>query len=136
MFIRRIVYRLGFRPELGNIFYSPSLSILYAFRDYPITIDYKFDAWKTDPIIETPTIKDSVMEETPETIIEAMLFGFNATGVTDDPATRVLYLTDLRNEVAEQRYERNEEEAALRDDKLIILLSQMLIELRTEMLNS
>jgi len=75
------------------------------------------------------------MEQTPEDIIDAMLFGFKATGVPDVPHARLLYLTDLRNEVAEQRYESNEEEAAIRDDKLIVTLSQMLIELRTEMLN-
>lgn len=124
--IRGLVYWLGFRPRLGNIFYSPS-------REWVIA--WKESAGKTRLIIETPIIKDSVMEETPETIIESMLFGFNATGITDSPHTRLRYLTDLRNEVAEQRYESNEENAAIHDDKLIILLSQMLIELRTEMLN-
>jgi len=31
--IRRLVYRLGFRPKPGSIFFSPSLSLLISVRD-------------------------------------------------------------------------------------------------------
>lgn len=33
-FIRRVVYRMGFRPKLGSLFYSPSADFIYAHRDY------------------------------------------------------------------------------------------------------
>lgn len=36
MRLRRLVYRLGFRPPLGSVLHSPSLSMTYAFRDHPI----------------------------------------------------------------------------------------------------
>lgn len=32
-YIRKVVYRLGYRPKLGSIFHSPSLNLVYAFRD-------------------------------------------------------------------------------------------------------
>lgn len=33
-YIRRMVYRAGLRPKPGNPFYSPSLDITYAYKDY------------------------------------------------------------------------------------------------------
>ena len=32
--LRRLVYRLGFRPRLGSILYSPTLDWHYAFRTF------------------------------------------------------------------------------------------------------
>lgn len=32
--MRRLVYRLGFRPKPGNPFHDPSLSFLYFWLDY------------------------------------------------------------------------------------------------------
>ena len=34
-YIRRLIYRLGFRPRAGSLFFSPSLSFFYAFKDNP-----------------------------------------------------------------------------------------------------
>jgi len=31
--IRKLVYRLGFRPKMGSVFYSPSLAIFYVHKD-------------------------------------------------------------------------------------------------------
>lgn len=31
--LRGLLYRLGVRPKLGSIFYSPSASMVYGFRD-------------------------------------------------------------------------------------------------------
>jgi hypothetical protein len=30
--LRRMIYRLGFRPRGGSVFYSPSLSFIHSFR--------------------------------------------------------------------------------------------------------
>mgnify|MGYP001028440373 CR=1 FL=1 len=33
-YVRRGLYRLGYRPRLGSIFFSPSLDMRYAWREY------------------------------------------------------------------------------------------------------
>lgn len=38
---RSLIYRLGFRPRLGSIFYSPSLAWFYVFKDYDIAAAFK-----------------------------------------------------------------------------------------------
>lgn len=40
--IRSWVYRLGFRPKSGAILFSPSLALLFGYRDHKKAID---DAW-------------------------------------------------------------------------------------------
>ncbi len=37
MRLRRMVYSLGYRPRPGTLLYSPSLALLYAACDNPIT---------------------------------------------------------------------------------------------------
>lgn len=31
--VRGLIYKLGFRPKRGSIFFSPSLNLHYAFRE-------------------------------------------------------------------------------------------------------
>lgn len=38
MLIKEWVYRLGFRPKIGNILHSPSLSLIYAFKDAGVDV--------------------------------------------------------------------------------------------------
>lgn len=38
---RTLIYRLGFRPRLGSIFYSPSLAWRYVYEDYGIADAFK-----------------------------------------------------------------------------------------------
>jgi hypothetical protein len=38
MRVKRVIYRMGFRPQLGSIFHSPSLNFLYTFKEY-VTYD-------------------------------------------------------------------------------------------------
>jgi hypothetical protein len=51
-YIRRLVYRLGFRPKPGSIFYSPSLTLTVGLKDFPInTCDdmvYKYENLRED----------------------------------------------------------------------------------------
>lgn len=35
MQVKRFVYWLGIRPKFRSIFYSPSLSLAYAYKDHP-----------------------------------------------------------------------------------------------------
>lgn len=34
--IKALIYKIGFRPQLGNVFHSPSLSLIYCYRDYNV----------------------------------------------------------------------------------------------------
>lgn len=33
MWLKRVVYRRGYRPKVGSVFYSPSMTLLYALDD-------------------------------------------------------------------------------------------------------
>lgn len=43
--IRRLVYKLGFRPGINSIFRSPSLELHYAFKDEGDTVVIRRQLW-------------------------------------------------------------------------------------------
>jgi hypothetical protein len=51
MRLRRVLYRMGLRPRLGSIWYSPSLSMIYAFKDAKFVETMMAELAKPPPII-------------------------------------------------------------------------------------
>lgn len=41
MRIKRVLYRVGLRPKRGSIWYSPSLSVIYAYKDADFVGNFK-----------------------------------------------------------------------------------------------
>ena len=63
MRLRRGLYRLGFRPRLGSIWHSPSLHMIYAFKDADFVNTFKsaFETTYEEIIMTDNNIQDSSM---------------------------------------------------------------------------
>lgn len=66
--IRRLVYRLGFRPKRDNLFHSPSLALTYGWKDRGMLLSQQKLSW------ERPVTKQHWPgEDHPRTILDAVV---------------------------------------------------------------